>query len=1228
MMLMAIILISNNGYNNLFAQVSITAPSRTVTACSAFPTNSETLSNIVITESAAGDISGSGTLILSAPTNFEFTSAGNASASGTEITGLSVILTNANAITLTFSVGGTIELNAITLAGIQIIGITGATSASAVTRTGGTSLINGNVNGTVHASLTSVLNSVTGGTIASAQTICAGADPAAFTETVAATGSGTLMYQWQQSTDGYSATLAVTSTYDIPSGLTATTTYRRVTTSTLGGVACTANSNLITVMVNPTPVATATPSSQTICSGDATSIVVSSNTPGTTFSWTVVQTGVSGASFGSGATISQTLTTTGSVGGTAVYTITPVAGGCVGSPISLTVFVNPQPLLSSILSPPAICSGAVFSYIPTSNVTGATFSWTRAAVAGISNPAGSGGGNPNEVLTNTTSNPVNVIYMYTVSANGCNGGSPTSITVTVNPANDASFAYTSATYCQTGTNPTPAINSQNGVFSASPAGLSIDSSTGLIDLISSSLGTYTVTYITNGICNDTSSVTITITASPSANFSYSDTSYCQNANNPSPIYGSGASAGTFSSSPAGLVFVHVNTGEINIPLSAAGTYTVTNTIQAGGGCIAISATDIVTINASDNASFTYTSTTYCLSGSNPTPTITGSLGGGFSASPSGLSIDSLTGTIDIITSSLGTYNVKYATNGFCPDSGSVMITITISPSANFSYSDTAYCQNANNPSPIYGTGASAGTFSATPLGLVVSGNTGVIFLAGSAPGTYTVTNTIPAGGGCAAVNATTTIHIINNCGISGYIFKDNNANCLKDIGDQTVSYIPVKLYDNNNNNNNFVGITYSNYGGFYYFPKPLGTYTVKIDTANTPYNVLCVYPGIDSTVILTGGNSSSSNVNFEIACKLGFDIGVQSIWAQGWVFPGQQHKLYVWAGNMSQWYNQFNCFSGISGQVQVTVAGPVTYNGPALGALTPSVSGNVFTYTIADFGTINYWSDFRLLFTTNTYAQAGDQICVNVVVTPTNGDNNISNNTKQFCYIVGNSYDPNMKEVYPVDVAPAYQDWFTYTVHFQNTGNAPAFNIRLADTLDTNLDFETFELINFSDSIEVSLDNNNLTFNFPNIMLPDSTSDPEGSKGFVQYRVKPKANLPAGTQILNTAYIYFDYNAPIVTNTTINEFLEPASISEIKSSGTLSVYPNPGNGKFKIQMDNGQLSIDNYQLSIYNVLGEKIFQSEIKNLKTEIDISHQPNGIYIIRVNDGIQSLNQRLIKQ
>ena len=91
---------------------------------------------------------------------------------------------------------------------------------------------------------------------------------------------------------------------------------------------------------NP-PVVTATPSTQTISSGSATSITISSSTVGTTFTWTVVQTGVSGGSSGSGSSITQTLATTGTGAGTATYTITPTANGVSGAAINVTVTVNP-----------------------------------------------------------------------------------------------------------------------------------------------------------------------------------------------------------------------------------------------------------------------------------------------------------------------------------------------------------------------------------------------------------------------------------------------------------------------------------------------------------------------------------------------------------------------------------------------------------------------------------------------------------------------------------------------------------------------------------------------------------------------------------------------------------------------------------------------------------------------------------------------------------------------
>ena len=90
----------------------------------------------------------------------------------------------------------------------------------------------------------------------------------------------------------------------------------------------------------PMPVATATPASQAITSGGATSIALTSSIMGTTFSWTVVQTGVTGATSGSGATIAQTLTLSGAAVGTATYTVIPTAGGVAGSAISVVITVN------------------------------------------------------------------------------------------------------------------------------------------------------------------------------------------------------------------------------------------------------------------------------------------------------------------------------------------------------------------------------------------------------------------------------------------------------------------------------------------------------------------------------------------------------------------------------------------------------------------------------------------------------------------------------------------------------------------------------------------------------------------------------------------------------------------------------------------------------------------------------------------------------------------------
>ncbi len=369
-------------------------------------------------------------------------------------------------------------------------------------------------------------------------------------------------------------------------------------------------------------------------------------------------------------------------------------------------------------------------------------------------------------------------------------------------------------------------------------------------------------------------------------------------------------------------------------------------------------------------------------------------------------------------------------------------------------------------------------------------------------------------------------------GIEGKVFRDNNSNCALNTGESGIGHVKVSLYDNSNN---FLSSRLTAKDGSFDFVEGAGQYKLVLDTLGA-FRVNCKYPGIDSAFTLNSGNPLIDNINFAMECKPGFDVGVKSIAVNGIVFPGRHHVLKVIGGDLAKWFGQ-SCASSLSGQVKISVTGKVAYVNEAYGSLTPSVSGKVFTYSISDFANVDIEKDFGLVFKTDTNANASDTVLVEVKITPTSGDNDSSNNYKRFVYKVVNSYDPNMKEVYPQDVNPGFKDWLTYTVHFQNTGNAPAYDVRLADTLDAQLDLPTFEVLGSSHYVNTSLTGRVLSFTFKDIMLADSFSDEKASHGYVQYRIKPKVGLPLGANIKNTAYIYFDFNEPVVTNTTTNEYV-------------------------------------------------------------------------------------------
>ncbi|MCL3780394.1 hypothetical protein EMN47_08310, partial [Prolixibacteraceae bacterium JC049] len=273
--------------------------------------------------------------------------------------------------------------------------------------TGGTALLSGNTSytptaagtyyaearntttGCVSSTRTAVVlteNSVTAGAIASAQTICSGDTPAAFTSTTAATGTGGVSYQWQSSTDNSSfsdISGETSATYTPSSGITQDTWYRRAATSTTGG--CIAYTTSVKVTVGSVT-AGAIASAQTICSGDTpaafTSTTAATGTDGVSYQW---QSSTDNSSFSdiSGET-SATYTPSSGITQDTWYRrkATSTTGSCVAYTTSVKVTVG-SVTAGAVASAQTICSGdtpaAFTSTTAATGTGGVSYQWQSSA---------------------------------------------------------------------------------------------------------------------------------------------------------------------------------------------------------------------------------------------------------------------------------------------------------------------------------------------------------------------------------------------------------------------------------------------------------------------------------------------------------------------------------------------------------------------------------------------------------------------------------------------------------------------------------------------------------------------------------------------------------------------------------------------------------------------------------------------------------------------------------
>lgn len=310
---------------------------------------------------------------------------------------------------------------------------------------------------------------------------------------------------------------------------------------------------------------------------------------------------------------------------------------------------------------------------------------------------------PTQITSTLTATQAGTYTLLYTNTNGCVAPLTQGVTLSTIPLDNAAFSFASGTVCVGSSNTTPTASS-TGTFSANNSSLVFaNTATGEIDVQNSQAGTYTITFVTNGACPNTSTQQLSISNALVADFSYANTAFCLNDANQQVTLLNGGGIGVFSSTNG--LSLNPQTGEINPSLSTIGSYQITNTIAASGACPEASATFGVTINGTlvdfpAIATVCESASTFTL---NATPA-----GGTFV----GTGVENTTSFNPSIAAGANTVTYQYIDGNNCVNSASQTINVEANPIVTFG-SYNPICANAsqlnlNNGLPAGGTYIGAG----------------------------------------------------------------------------------------------------------------------------------------------------------------------------------------------------------------------------------------------------------------------------------------------------------------------------------------------------------------------------------------------------------------------------------------------------------------------------------------------------------------------------------------
>jgi len=343
--------------------------------------------------------------------------------------------------------------------------------------------------------------------------------------------------------------------------------------------------------------------------------------------------------------------------------------------------------------------------------------------------------------------------------------------------------------------------------------------------------------------------------------------------------------------------------------------------------------------------------------------------------------------------------------------------------------------------------------------------------------------------------------------MQGNAFFDINNNGIKDAGETFKTNARVNLSNNAytfTNNNGLFEIAADNIGSYtlhtvaprYYKYVPASytfnftTYDTFITTRDFAFQIDSI---VDELTIRITPINWAARPGFSYPYMISYENTGTTVLSPSVVFDYDETRLNYSTSSVT----------GVTDNNNTLTLNP--------GSLEPGQGGNFIGY-----------------FTIKTTAVLGDSLKSTLTAT---ADSYIT--TAGSVMVIGGSFDPNDKQATP-QLSPlqvANGEYIDYTIRFQNTGTDTAFTVVISDTLSDDLQVNTLQMIASSHNCKTTVKDNIVFFEFLNILLPDSNINEPLSHGFVSFKIKPQTTVAVNTTIPNSAAIYFDYNAHVITNT-------------------------------------------------------------------------------------------------